>query len=670
MNILLNQTWDTPFEIPPFDQVGDDDYLPAFEIALEQDFQEAKAVADQSSAPTFENTIEALMATGRALDRVLSVFYAVSGAHTNPKREEISRVFSPRLAAHSSRIYAIEALFDRIDTVYQQRDTLDLSQEQQRVLTLVHQNWVRAGAGLRGTAAERVKVIKERLATLGTDFSQNVLADERNWYMSLKDQDLEGLPDFLIRAARATGQEKGEDGPVITTSRSLIMPFLQFSPRRDLRQLALEAWSNRGARGGDTDNRAIAAETIALRHEMAQLLGYENFSEYKLETEMAKTTENVRALLMQVWEPAKAQALKDEKILTEMMHQDGIEGPLMPWDWRYYSEKRRQLEHDLDEEQIKPYFQLEPMIEAAFDCAHRLFGLEFRQLDIPLYHPDCKAWEVTKGGDHIAVFIGDYFARDSKRSGAWCSAIRSQSQYPAHQSPIVVNVCNFAKDDPALLSADDVRTLFHEFGHALHQILSNVRYEMVSGTSVPRDFVELPSQLYEHWAMLPDVMQKYARHAETGHAIPQDMLDRLIGAETYDMGFATVEFIASAMVDLEYHQGPMVGDIMDRQDEILATIGMPSSIEMRHATPHFLHVFSGGYYASAYYSYMWAEVMDADAFAAFEETKNAFDPNIAQSLYDNILSRGGAEDPEHLYTKFRGRMPEVSALLKGRGLAA
>lgn len=668
-NILL-QPWDTPFDIPAFDKISDDDFLPAFEIALERDLSEMQAIAQQEAAATFANTIDAMTSAGQDLTRVLSAFYAMSGAHSNETREAIMRQISPALAAHSSAIYAMRPLFDRINSLYENRATLGLTAEQTRVLELTHQSWVRAGAGLTGAAADRMKEIKQRLATLGTQFSQNLLADERGWYMELQPDDLDGLPQFLIRAAQAAGAERGVDAPIITASRSLLMPFLQFSPNRELRRQAQQAWSNRGARGGDTDNRAIAAESVNLRHEIAQLLGYENFAAYKLETEMAKNSDNVRQLLMDVWEPAKSQALADQDILTKMMHADGVDGPLQPWDWRYYSEKRRQAEHDLDEELVKPYFQLDRMIEAAFDCANRLFGLEFTPVDVPLYHPDCRAWAVTRGGEHIAIFIGDYFARGSKRSGAWCSAMQSQAKFPKVQSPIVVNVCNFAKDTPALLSADDVRTLFHEFGHALHQMLSNVTYEMVSGTSVPRDFVELPSQLYEHWAMVPEVMQKHALHCETGEPIPQDMLDRVIGAQNYDMGFSTVEFIASAMVDLEYHQGPLTGDIMDRQAEILRDMGMPAAIEMRHATPHFSHVFAGGYYASAYYSYMWAEVMDADAFAAFSERQNPFDADMAAALEQHILSQGGSRPPEDLYVAFRGRLPKVDALLQGRGLAA
>ena len=580
------------------------------------------------------------------------------------------RDFSPKLAAHGSAIHSNKALFARIDTLWKSRENLQLSPEQSRVLMLSHRAFVRAGAGLEGADEARMKVIKSRLAVIGTEFSQNLLADERSWYMELSDDDLEGLPEFLIAASKNAGAEKGLTSPIVTLSRSIITPFLQFSPQRDLRARAYAAWAARGANDGETDNRALAAEMLALRKEMADLLGYDDFASFKLETEMAKTPGNVRDLLTSVWEPAKAQANKDADVLTHMMHQDGINGDLEPWDWRYYAEQRRQAEHDLDEATIKPYFQLDQMIAASFDCANRLFGLQFAPVDVPLYHPDCRAWEVTRDGRHVALFIGDYFARGSKRSGAWCSAMRSQAKFPETQAPIVINVCNFAKADPALLSFDDARTLFHEFGHALHQMLSDVTYEMVSGTSVPRDFVELPSQLYEHWLEVPDVLQKFATHAETGATIPQDLLNKLLGAATFDMGFQTVEYIASAMVDLAYHTTDVPDDIMTRQAEILADMGLPHAIGMRHATPQFAHVFSGGHYASAYYSYMWSEVMDADAFAAFDEKGDAFDPDLARSLEANILSTGGSQDPEVLYKAYRGRLPGVEALLKGRGLAA
>ena len=664
----LLQDWETPFQIAPFDQISDDDFEPALEAALDSHLNEIDAITSCDFDPTFSNTIEALEQAGNLLDRVLGVFFTVAGADSNPTRDALQREFSPRLAAHFSTISSNKALFSRVATVWENRDKFDLSPEQLRVLMLTHRGFVRAGAALEGPDDSRMKAIKSRLAVLGTQFSQNLLADEKSWYLPLGEDDLKGLPDFVIDAARSAGLEKKSTGPVITLSRSLIVPFLQFSPRRDLREKAFLAWQARGANGGETDNREIAAEILALRQERAQLLGYENFAVYKLETEMAKTPAAVRQLLMDVWEPAKAQAESDLAVLTEMMHREGVNGDLTPWDWRYYAQKRRVAEHDLDEAALKPYFQLDRMIDAAFDCATRLFSLEFARLDVPLYHADCRAWEVTRNGKHVAIFIGDYFARESKRSGAWCSAMRSQAKFPHTQSPIVINVCNFAKAAPALLSYDDARTLFHEFGHALHQMLSDVTYESVSGTSVARDFVELPSQLFEHWLEVPEVLQNFATHAVTGEAMTQQLLDRLLGASNFDIGFATVEYLASAFVDIEFHDGELPGDLMAKQRSVLAELGMPDAITMRHATPQFAHVFAGDGYSSGYYSYMWSEVMDADAFAAFTETGNVFDTECADALDRHILSAGNSADPENLYRAFRGRLPGVEALLKGRGL--
>ncbi|WP_299662973.1 M3 family metallopeptidase [uncultured Ruegeria sp.] len=662
--------WNTPFEIAPFAKISDDDFAPALEQAMQAHDAEIEAIAANPDAPTFANTIEALEAAGEQMNKVLSVFFTVAGADSNPKREELQRAFSPKLAAHYSRISSNKALFQRVADLWDRRDDLGLTDEQARVLMLSHRGFVRAGAALTGDDDARMQAIKARLASLGTSFTQNLLADERDWFMDLTEEDLQGLPDFVVDTARTAGQEKGADGPVVTLSRSLIVPFLQFSPRRDLREKAYRAWTARGANGGGTDNRKISAEILALREERAKLLGYSNFANYKLETEMAQTPDRVRDLLMQVWEPAKARADADADLLTQMMQEDGVNGPLEAWDWRYYAEKRRKAEHDLDEAKLKPYLQLDRMIEASFSCANRLFGLEFTPLDVPLYHPDCRAWEVTRNGKHIAVFIGDYFARGSKRSGAWCSAMRGQAKFPKEQAPVVINVCNFAKGDPALLSYDDARTLFHEFGHALHQMLSNVTYESISGTSVARDFVELPSQLYEHWLEVPEVLAEFATHVDTGQPMPQDMLKKVLKAANFDQGFQTVEYVASALVDLAFHDGKAPADPMAKQAEVLAEIGMPSAIRMRHATPHFAHVFAGDGYSSGYYSYMWSEVMDADAFAAFEEAGGAFDPERAKSLEDNILSTGGSREAEELYLAFRGRLPGVEALLKGRGLIA
>ncbi|NOD76610.1 MULTISPECIES: M3 family metallopeptidase [unclassified Ruegeria] len=663
-------SWTTPFEIAPFAEISDDDFAPALDQAMTAHNDQIAAIAENSDAPTFANTIEALEAAGEQLDKVLSVFFTVAGADSNPRREELQREFSPKLSAHFSGISSNKALFKRVADLWARRDDLNLTEEQARVLMLTHRGFVRAGAALAGEDDTRMQEIKSRLASLGTSFTQNLLADERDWFMDLTEEDLQGLPDFVVDAARAAGQEKEAQGPVVTLSRSLIVPFLQFSPRRDLREKAYRAWAARGANGGDTDNRDIAAEILALREERAKLLGYDSFADYKLETEMARTPDRVRELLMQVWEPAKSRADADAEILTQMMQEDGINGPLEAWDWRYYAEKRRKAEHDLDEAALKPYLQLDRMIEASFACANRLFGLEFAPLDVPLYHPDCRAWEVTRDGQHIAVFIGDYFARGSKRSGAWCSAMRAQAKFPQVQAPIVINVCNFAKGDPALLSYDDARTLFHEFGHALHQMLSNVTYESISGTSVARDFVELPSQLYEHWLEVPEVLAEFATHAETGEPMPQEMLQKVLNAANFDQGFQTVEYVASALVDLAFHDGDAPADPMAKQAEVLADLGMPHAIGMRHATPHFAHVFAGDGYSSGYYSYMWSEVMDADAFAAFEEAGSAFDPERAKALEDNILSTGGSREAEDLYLAFRGRLPGVNALLKGRGLIA
>ena len=671
-NPLLAE-WSAEFGLPPFSSISESDFGPAFDSALEAARARITEIAEAAEPPTFANTIEALDRADETLSRVASVFFTMVSTDASPGLEALQRDISPRLAAYSSEITMNQALFDRIETLWNAHDTLDLTEEQARVLMLTRRGFVRAGAQLEGADRDRLKEVSQRLAVLGTTFAQNLLSDERSWSMALGSKAFDALPDFLQSAAEAAGRERGANGPVVTLSRSLLVPFLQFSPDRELRKSAWSAWDSRGANGGGTDNRAIAAETLRLRAERASLLGYDSFSDFKLDVEMANTPAAVEDLLMQVWHPARAAALEDAEKLTTMLHADGITGELEPWDWRYYSEKRRVLEHDLNESELKPYFQLDRMIEAVFSCANRLFGLTATPVDLPLHHMDARAWEITRDGQHIAVFIGDYFARGSKRSGAWCSALREQSKSHGDVRPIVVNVCNFAKPPegkPALLSYDDARTLFHEFGHALHQMLSNVTYERVSGTSVPRDFVELPSQLFEHWLDVPEVLSKFATHAETGEAMPKALLDRLLAASTYDMGFQTVEYVASALIDLEFHRGPPPADPMQRQAEVLDQIGMPRAVTMRHATPHFAHVFAGDGYSSSYYSYMWSEVMDADAFEAFEETGDPFDPETARRLEDHILSVGGSREADDLYMAFRGRMPGPKALLKGRGLAA
>ena len=660
--------WNGPLALPPFAAIEDAHFAPAFDAALSEGRAAVAAIAENPEPPSFANTIEALEMAGEALDRVAAVFFNLNGTDANPDREALARDLAPKLSAYASEITSNAALFARIEELWTRREALGLTEEQARVLMLYRRMFLRAGAGLDEAGKVRMAAIKSRLASLGTQFAQNLLADERDWAMAL--DDVAGLPDFVVDAARAAAEERGREGYAVTLNRSLIVPFLQYSPRRDLRQKAYEAWAARGANGGATDNRAIAAETLTLRAERAALLGYPDFATYKLEPEMARTPDAVRDLLMQVWAPAKAQAEADAAAMVEMLRADGYAGPLEPWDWRYYAEKRRKALHDFDEAELKPYLSLEAMIAAAFDVAHRLFRLEFRPLEMDLHHRDARAWEVTRDGRHMAVFIGDFFARSSKRSGAWCSTLRGQRKLGGERRAVVVNVCNFAKGEPALLSWDDAKTLFHEFGHALHHILSDVTHGFISGTSVARDFVELPSQLYEHWLEVPEIIEEHARHWETEEAMPEALRGKLKAAATWDQGFATVEYVASALVDLDFHEGGPPADPMQRQAEVLAQIGIPRAIGMRHATPHFAHVFASDGYSAGYYSYMWSEVMDADAFAAFEEAGDPFDPALAARLERHILSAGNSAEGADLYTAFRERMPGVEALLKGRGLVA
>jgi len=670
-NPLLQQ-WNTPFEIPPFDQIENTHFAPAFDEAFVQARASIDVIAGNPAPATFENTIEAMEQAEELLERVAGVFFNLAGADTNDELEALQRDLSPKFAAFSAETLMNRSLYARVKALFDVKEDLGLTAEQKRVLELYHRMFVRAGAALAPDAGERLKEIMQRLATLGTAFSQNVLADEKSWEMTLEADDLAGLPDSLIAAAAQAAKERGKEGYVITLSRSLIVPFLQFSTRRDLREMAFKAWVARGENGGQSDNLEAVAETLKLRRERAALLGYDSFAAFKLENEMAKTPEAVRELLMAVWEPAKEAADRDAQKLTELLREDGVNDDLAPWDWRHYAAILQKAEHDLDEAELKPYLQLDNMIEASFDVAGKLFGLSFKELDAPLYHPDARAWEVLKEGRHVGVFIGDYFARTSKRSGAWCSSFRSQSKLGGEVRPVTVNVCNFAKapeGEAALLTFDDARTLFHEFGHALHALMSDVTYNFISGTSVSRDFVELPSQLYEHWLSEPEVLSKHARHADTGEAMPQDLLERLLAAENFDQGFSTVEYTASALVDLDFHAGEAPVDPMVAQAETLERLGMPAAITMRHATPHFQHVFSGDGYSSGYYSYMWSEVMDADAFTAFKEAGDIFDSDTAAKLAEHIYTAGGSKDAAELYTAFRGSLPKVEALLKGRGLA-
>ncbi|AXK83092.1 M3 family peptidase [Pseudolabrys taiwanensis] len=663
------------FGLPDFAAIKPEHYRPAFDAALAEHRAEIDAVAASAEPPTFANTIEALEKSGRSLEKVANVFFVLAGADTSDALEAVERDISPLLARHSNALYLNAPLFKRIDDLYARRETLGLTPEQARVLERYHTRFVRAGAGLDKAAQDRLAAINEELATLGTKFSQNVLADEKAYALILEEGDLAGLPDFARAAAAAAAEERGHKGKyAITLARSSCESFLQFSSRRDLREKVFEAWIKRGENGGATDNRATIAETVKLRAERAKLLGFATFADYRLDDQMAKTPAAARKLLDEVWGRARAKALVERDALQEMIAAEGANFKLAPHDWRYYAEKLRKAKYDLDEAEIKPYFQLDKMIEAAFETAQRLFGLTFTPANVPLYHPDARAWDVKdKSGAHVALFIGDYFARGSKHSGAWMTSLRDQQKLIGDTRPVVLNVCNFTKPaagEPALLSFDDARTLFHEFGHGLHGMLSNVTYPLLSGTAVSSDFVELPSQLYEHWLEVPAILERYARHAKTGEAMPKALLDRLLATRTYGQGFATVEYTACALVDLDVHgrQDDTPLDVTAFERDDLERIKMPAEIVMRHRLPHFSHLFSGGGYAAGYYSYMWSEVLDADAFEAFEETGDAFDPATAQRLRDFIYSAGNLRDPAEAYKAFRGRLPAVDALLKKRGL--
>ena len=669
--------WETPFRLPPFAAIKPEHIRPAFDAALAKHKAEIAAIVADKAAPDFANTIEALERAGRALSRVGGVFYNLTGADTNEALQAIEREMSPITSRHWSAIMMDEGLFARVDAVNARRDALGLSPEQARLLERSYKGFIRSGAKLDTEDKKRLAAINERLAGLGTQFSQNVLKDESSYALFIEEEaGLAGLPDFVKAAMARAATDRGKPGQhAVTLSRSIIEPFLTFSTRRDLREEAFIAWSKRGENGGESDNRAIVAEMVKLRAEKAKLLGYPTFAHFKLDDAMAKTPEHVRGLLELVWKPAKARAAREAADLAALAQGEGENGPIRPWDWRHYAEKVRQKTYALDEVVLKQYLQLDRVRQAAFDVAGKLFGLSFAERpELQGYHPDVRIFEVTESasGRHIGLFVGDYFARASKRSGAWMSAFRGQRKLDGEIRPIIVNVCNFAKPaegKPALLSLDDARTLFHEFGHALHGLLSDVTYGSLAGTSVARDFVELPSQLYEHWLTVPQVLEKHALHHKSGQPMPKALLDKMLAAKTFGAGFATVEFTSSALVDMAYHARPDAPEKpLDFEAETLQKLGMPDTIAMRHRTPHFLHVFSGEGYSAGYYSYMWSEVLDADAFSAFEETGDPFDPKMAEKLKTHIYAAGGSADPEALYTAFRGKMPTADAMMAKRGL--
>ncbi|MDK2124981.1 M3 family metallopeptidase [Parachitinimonas caeni] len=671
----LLQPWDTPYGLPPFDRIFPRHFEPAFEVALAAHLQEINAIAEQEAPPSFNNTLAALDGAAGLLTRIERVFYNLTSSEASPELQAVELKLAPRLAAHHSSVYLNSRLFARIDSLHRERQALGLDGEQLRLLERYHLDFVLAGAKLSPQDKARYGEIVEQLAELTTRFSQNVQADEAGFELILQsEEDLAGLPESLRAAARQAAQDRQRDGWVITLSRSLVMPFLTFSSRRDLRERAFEAWSQRGEHAGEHDNRPLASQILALRLEQAKLHGHVSFADYTLVDTMAGTPAAVYDLLYKVWEPAKQRAAAERQQLAEIAASEGQPTDIQPWDWRYYAEKVRIAKYDLDDEEVKPYFSLARMTEAMFDCANRLFGLRFvEKTGIPLYHPDVRLWEVLDRDQAlIGIFLADNFARATKQGGAWMDEYRTQSKARGITLPIVVNNNNFAKGDgDTLLSFDDVRTLFHEFGHGLHGLLSNVRYTRLAGTAVLGDFVELPSQIFENWALEPCVLKQHARHVETGEPIPDALIDRLRAASQFNQGFETIEYTSSALVDLALHQqtDPSQLDITRFEQTQLAKLGMPDGIRMRHRLPHFGHVFGGDYYASRYYVYLWAEVLDTDGYDAFKEAGNPFAPDVAERLLRHIYSTGNSIDPRAAFKAFRGREPEVGPMLKARGLS-
>lgn len=672
----LLASWRTPFKAPPFDRIEPRHFKPAFNEALRAHRQEIADIAGKAAKPTFANTIVALEKSGALLNKVADVFFNLASADTNEALQAVEREMAPKLAKHQSALLLNRRLFLRIADLYERRAELGLDAEALRLLERTYKGFERAGAKLDAKARRRIAEINTELATLGTAFTQNVLADEQAWHMILDgEQDLAGLPETFRAAAAQAATELGQPGKyAITLARSSVEPFLQFSARRDLREEAWKAWIKRGENGGKTDNRKIIVRMMALRVELARLLGFDTYAAYVLEDTMAKTPAEVRKLLDKVWPAALRRARAERDALEKRARDEGENFKIAAWDWRYYAEKERKARYDLDEAEVRSYLALENVLEAAFDTAGKLFGIVFEERsDVPVYHPDVRAWEVkTKGGDHVGLFYGDYYARPSKRSGAWMSSYRTQQKLTGDVRPIVVNVMSVARGapgTPTLLSFDDARTLFHELGHGLHGLLSDVTYPSLAMTNVLHDFVELPSQLYEHWLSRPEVLRRFALHAGTGRPMPQRLLDQLEAARTFNQGFQTVEYTASTLIDLELHSLTDAEglDVDAFESEILARIGMPAEIVPRHRIPHFQHIIGG--YAAGYYSYLWSEVMDADAFAAFVEAGNVFDRKTATKLKTHIYSAGNRRDALEAYVAFRGRPPEIDGLLRKRGLA-
>ena len=677
MNNPLLPAWTGPYGgVPPFDKVKVEHFEPALEAGMAETLREIEAIANSTEAPTFENTLAAMENAGRTLDRVSNVFGIYSGGMSTPEFQAVETKMAPKLAAFRDKITQNDKLFKRIAAVYDARETANLTPEQKRLSWLVYTNFVRGGAKLDPTAKKRLSEINQRLATLYTSFSQNVLSDETTYVLVLdKESDLAGLPESVRASASAAAESRGHKGKwAILNTRSSVDPFLSYSDRRDLREKVWRAFVNRGDNGDDKDNNKLITEILQLRSERAKLLGFRTHAHWRLENSMAKTPERAMQLLEAVWTPAVARVREEVADMQAIADKEGAKIKIEPWDYRYYAEKVRKAKYDLDENEVKPYLQLEKLREAMFWVAGEIFGFNFTPVTgVPVFHPDVRVWEVkSPTGQHVGLWYFDPYARPGKQSGAWMNAYRTQEKFARPITTIVSNNSNFVKGkpgEPVLISWTDAQTLFHEFGHALHGLSSNVTYPSLAGTNVARDYVEFTSQLLEHWLSTPEVLNKFALHYQTGKPIPRELVQKIERAATFNEGFDTLEYLASAIVDLKLHTAggdqPIDPDKFER--ETLTALGMPSEIVMRHRTPQFNHIFSGDGYSAGYYSYLWSDTITADAYEAFTEGKGAYDKDVAKRLRDNVFAIGNTVDPADAYRAFRGKDPGIEPLLRKRG---
>ncbi|MFN3380573.1 MAG: M3 family metallopeptidase [Runella zeae] len=671
------KAYTTPFGVPPFADIKAEHFEPAFMEGMKQQAAEIAAITAQKSKPTFVNTIVALENSGDLLDRVGTVFFNYNSANTNETLQKIAQILSPKISKHRDDIQLNKVLFERVKAVYDQRAQLKLTEEQIKLLEKTYKGFVRSGAALAADKQERLRKINEEVSLLTLKFGQNLLAENNNYTLVVdKKEDLSGLPSSLIAAAADDAKKRKMEGKwVFTLQNPSIMPFLQYADNRSLREQIFKAYLERGNHNDAFDNKTIMSKIVALRAEKAALLGYENHAAYVLEESMAKTPAKVQELLNQLWTATVPVTQQEAAELQALMDKEGKNEKLESWDWRYYAEKLRKQKYDLDEEELRPYFSLDNVRQGIFTLCKKLYGLSFEpRTDIPVYHEEATAYEVKEAnGQHVGVMYMDFHPRASKRGGAWMTSYREQKMENGKRvAPVVSIVCNFSRpagNAPALLSLDETRTFFHEFGHALHGLLSNVNYGSLAGTSVPRDFVELPSQIMENWSTEPEMLKLYAKHYQTGEVIPDALIEKMKKSSLFNQGFATSEYLAASLLDMSYHTlkpGQTPTDVLAFEKASMDKIGLISQIPPRYRTTYFQHIFAGGY-SAGYYSYIWSAVLDADAFEVFKE-KGLFDQNSAQSFRKNVLERGGTDEPMTLYRKFRGAEPDIKPLLRRRGL--